>query len=277
MLSKLLTCMFFLVSMAVMGCEQSMVQPQTERTHHNANGQALFPQELLANYKTQASGGSIRSGWKIPRPSLLQRQVVPTPPDTVTPEAIESKLQDLKPGQSAWTVPWTMNIGADGFLYLNEEYSGHQSCGGTVVMLVTRATDGYKVDITRVRKNFRWTRSDKPWIGTGRVVSVLENAGAAPQERLSENLEQRYLKDMAIGESTWTVPWALWIRASRTVWLNTNTTADEEPGGTVCMKVTRTCTGYDIDITDVYESYDWNNNSRPDENGYYEPVYNLKH
>lgn len=53
---------------------------------------------------------------------------------------------------------------------------------------------------------------------------------------------------MAIGESGYTTPWAMWPDEDGNLWINGNYTIHQQPGGTVSMLVTRRENGYEVDI-----------------------------
>ena len=67
---------------------------------------------------------------------------------------------------------------------------------------------------------------------------------AAPA-KMPERAFARHASDMSVGESAWTVPWALCIEADRTVWINPSFSVDgASPGGTIQLKITRTKSGF---------------------------------
>ena len=70
---------------------------------------------------------------------------------------------------------------------------------------------------------------------------------------LPEHLEEVTIKDMIIGESGYTVPWAMYAERDGTLWLNGDYMFEKEPGGTVEMKIERVNGGYKVDIRRVDE------------------------
>lgn len=70
-----------------------------------------------------------------------------------------------------------------------------------------------------------------------------------------ESKIQRRLIDLRVGESCYTVPWALWVRTDGACFLNENYTAYFHPEGTVKMKVVREEEGYVVYIYDI--DYKW--------------------
>ena len=67
--------------------------------------------------------------------------------------------------------------------------------------------------------------------------------------KLPEFYEQPTIALLSVGESAWTVPWAMWIDRTRGCWLHPNYSVHQTPGGTVTMQVHRTEQGYDVDIS----------------------------
>ena len=70
---------------------------------------------------------------------------------------------------------------------------------------------------------------------------------------------EKTIRELPIGESTWTVPWALYLDGDQECWLNGAYTQHAIPGGTVQMKVTHTAAGYVCDITRC--DYKWSEGS----------------
>lgn len=66
------------------------------------------------------------------------------------------------------------------------------------------------------------------------------------QAVLPDALESRSLSSMSIGETGWTVPWAMWVDRQRRCWLNPGFLAESDPGGTVEMKVELRDDGYHV-------------------------------
>ena len=60
---------------------------------------------------------------------------------------------------------------------------------------------------------------------------------------LPEDMEQETISGMPVGESGYTVPWAMWADLNRVLWINGNYSIHKKPHGTVCMFVERTKEG----------------------------------
>ena len=56
---------------------------------------------------------------------------------------------------------------------------------------------------------------------------------------LPKNKEPKTLKDLRPGQKTWTVPWAMYPDSHGKLWLNSEYSQSETPGGTVQMLVMR--------------------------------------
>lgn len=67
--------------------------------------------------------------------------------------------------------------------------------------------------------------------------------------RLPEDIRQREIKDMSLGEVAYTVPWGMYADHDGVLWLHGGYSISDSPGGTVQMKVMRTADGYKVDIT----------------------------
>lgn len=66
---------------------------------------------------------------------------------------------------------------------------------------------------------------------------------------LPDHLLERELKDLKVGESAWTVPWAMYVTEDRRCWLHGGYSAFDQQGGTVQMIVTHTKDGYIVDVS----------------------------
>ena len=64
-----------------------------------------------------------------------------------------------------------------------------------------------------------------------------------------------HLRDMQIGDTGYTVPWAMSVDRDRKCWLRASYTIDTQPGGTVQMRVTRREDGYHVWLVDGH-AYD---------------------
>jgi hypothetical protein len=65
------------------------------------------------------------------------------------------------------------------------------------------------------------------------------------------------LKDLPVGSSGYTVPWALWVDPERRTWLHPDYPVYEEPQGHAAMWVAHTPEGY---AAIPPEYYDWKRN-----------------
>ncbi|MBI4033901.1 hypothetical protein HY379_02780 [Candidatus Saccharibacteria bacterium] len=75
--------------------------------------------------------------------------------------------------------------------------------------------------------------------------------------RLPEDLEEgTTLRNLEVGEETWTVPWAMNIDAERRCWLSAGYAGHDEPWGTVTMLVRREEEGFVVEI-DLSDDYKW--------------------
>ena len=63
-----------------------------------------------------------------------------------------------------------------------------------------------------------------------------------------ENLEEHTIEAMLPGDIGWTVPRAMWVDRQRRYWLHPYYTIHEAPGGTGQLRVTRTCTGFHVEV-----------------------------
>lgn len=66
------------------------------------------------------------------------------------------------------------------------------------------------------------------------------------QAILPEHMEGPSIDGMMVGESAWTVPWAMCADSNRALWLNGAYPIYREPGGTVAMRVERRSDGYHV-------------------------------
>lgn len=70
----------------------------------------------------------------------------------------------------------------------------------------------------------------------------------------SDDMEERTISQTLPGESGWAVPWAMYAKKDRTLWLNGKYTIDDCPGGTVEMKIKRVDGGFEVDISRCEDS-----------------------
>lgn len=66
--------------------------------------------------------------------------------------------------------------------------------------------------------------------------------------KMPQQFLQKELGDLKIGESCYTMPWAMWIDLEGRCWLNPRYPVDEKPRGTVKMYVFRKQAGYYVNI-----------------------------
>jgi len=71
---------------------------------------------------------------------------------------------------------------------------------------------------------------------------------AIQQALLPPDLSELTLADLEVGDSAWTVPWAMWVDRDRKCWLHPDSAAHERGGGTAQMLVARTEKGYGIGL-----------------------------
>ena len=62
---------------------------------------------------------------------------------------VQRLIKDLMPGEGGWTVPWAAEFDEDGnVVELDENFSIHDSPGGTLQMFIVRIGGGYNVDVS---------------------------------------------------------------------------------------------------------------------------------
>ena len=65
--------------------------------------------------------------------------------------------------------------------------------------------------------------------------------------RLPESMERRdIIGNMEVGETRYTVPWAMWADEERRLWLIPGHSTEDRPGGTVQMRITRVEEGFRV-------------------------------
>lgn len=198
-----------------------------------------------------------------------------TPPQAELPKDRRQKqLCDMKPGESGWTVPWGMFADNDGKLWVNVKYSVYESPGGTVSMKVERTATGYTCDVSQCRDH-RWSRRTPVYVGgtNGEPVEALKgHKDSQGQASLPLSLRQRELVDLKVGESAWTTPWAMYCDEDGKLKLNGHYSAHTASGGTVQMRVTRTSTGYEVDVSRCKKDPDWDKPGKPGFVGDFKPL-----
>lgn len=65
---------------------------------------------------------------------------------------------------------------------------------------------------------------------------------------LPEQFEEQTIDCMMVGESGYTVPWAMWVDTARRCWLHPRYTVRSEPFGTATMRIERQDDGYHVEI-----------------------------
>lgn len=63
---------------------------------------------------------------------------------------------------------------------------------------------------------------------------------------LPEQFEYMTINKMVVGDSGYTVPWAMWVDKSRNCWLHPDYTLSAKPGGTVEMRVEKRKNGFHV-------------------------------
>lgn len=69
--------------------------------------------------------------------------------------------------------------------------------------------------------------------------------------RLPEHLEEPTLGSMLVGESAWTVPWAMRITTDRRCYVDPRFTPHDRLHGTASMRLTRVPDGWQADLSEV--------------------------
>jgi hypothetical protein len=55
----------------------------------------------------------------------------------------------LENGESAWIVPWNINVDIHGRMYVCPDATTYKNIGGTSNVLIKRVEDGFEADLTR--------------------------------------------------------------------------------------------------------------------------------
>ena len=61
-------------------------------------------------------------------------------------EYLERTIADMKPGETAWTVPWSMDVDRDGLCWISAATAPRATGGGTVTMKITRTEVGVECE-----------------------------------------------------------------------------------------------------------------------------------
>ena len=78
----------------------------------------------------------------------------------------------------------------------------------------------------------------------------------AGQAQLPETCRKRTIAEMDIGESAWTVPWAMSADHHAKLWLRGDYLIELTPCGTACLLVRRADDGWHVDASMV-EDFTW--------------------
>lgn len=73
-------------------------------------------------------------------------------------DKMEKQIAGLAIGESAWTVPWAIELDAGQRAFLNTHFSQHENPGGTVQLKVTRERDGWKAEL--YDREYKFNRGD---------------------------------------------------------------------------------------------------------------------
>jgi len=82
------------------------------------------------------------------------------------------------------------------------------------------------------------------------------------RDRLPKHFIQKTLRDLAVGESAYTVPWAMSVDSEGRAWLSLGFPAEDSPFGTAAMLVERCEDGYGVNLWHCRDSK-WNAESIP--------------
>jgi hypothetical protein len=66
------------------------------------------------------------------------------------------------------------------------------------------------------------------------------------QATLPQAYRESTISAMHVGQTVFTVPWAVWVDHDMLCWLHPGYSVDSGPGGTVQMQVTRKADGYHV-------------------------------
>jgi hypothetical protein len=62
---------------------------------------------------------------------------------------IQKKIQDLKVGESGWTVPWAIGLDESHKPWINGKYTIHSDSGGTIQAFISRNETGFYASIPK--------------------------------------------------------------------------------------------------------------------------------
>jgi hypothetical protein len=91
-------------------------------------------------------------------------------------------------------------------------------------------------------------------------------------------LDTDTLANLRVGERCYTTPWAMWVDLSMNCWLHPEYTAQQNPGGTVHMRVARLKDGYHVwpPVGEKYKPSAQQSYVSPDDTPWI-PVVNIHH
>jgi hypothetical protein len=79
--------------------------------------------------------------------------------------------------------------------------------------------------------------------------------------KLPKNKEERLIQDMKIGESGYSVPWAMWVDEQKNCWLNEEYAIHKEKDVSRELKVEKLSEGYIVYIHDI--DHNWSPQFEP--------------
>jgi hypothetical protein len=159
----------------------------------------------------------------------------------------EPTIARMQVGETAYTTPWGMWVDLSKQGWLHPEYPATATPRGTIRMKVERHENGYHVwppegeTYNPSSGPCYVSPADTEYIKVAvlHLASDQTSPGTIPQE-----MESPTIGKMAVGATAYTTPWGMWLDESGRYWLNPEYTAQDQPGGTVRMKVQRTASGY---------------------------------
>lgn len=71
--------------------------------------------------------------------------------------------------------------------------------------------------------------------------------GAMKHAKMPEEFCDRTLGSLTVGETAWTMPWALWVDSERDCWVDPNMIFQDHSSGCT-IKVTREIGGFEVEL-----------------------------
>ncbi len=68
---------------------------------------------------------------------------------------------------------------------------------------------------------------------------------------LPDHMEEDTIERMELGDTGYTVPWAMYVERDRSMWINGKYTVSQGPGGTVHMLIKRMSDGVEVDSSTI--------------------------